>query len=172
MELNNGTSSGGTYVDTDRQSLLINMLQIMQNAHDLSQMEKQLNATQADFSLIVNTANNVQTKSYEFSSTLGMKGWFPQPNTTFASTNFYLNPAWQNIPAPTDATTWMGVTRRNHLLTSAAEGGVFDMTRFEALIDKRIQNGGARWKMTIYQMIYNTYDGSLYLKVNSKPKAG
>jgi hypothetical protein len=167
MELNSGSPSGGEYVDVNRQSLLINMLQIMQNSKDLQQMEKELNATQSDYSLIINTADNKQIKSYEFSSTLGMHTLFPPSDANFASTNFYLSDAWHGIPAPTDETTWMGVTRRNNLLNLSAAEKSFDIKTFESLMDKNIKDGGAVWDLTVYQIIFDPSDLSLYLKVHS-----
>lgn len=167
MELNNGTPSGGQFVDIDRQSLLINMLQIMQNSKDLQQMQKQLNATQSDYSLIINTADKKQVKSFEFSSTLGMHTVFPATDINFASTNFYLSDAWKDIPTPTDETTWMGVTRRNNLLNLSTSAKTFDIKSFETLMDKNIKDGGAVWDMTIYQIIFDPNDLSLYLKIHN-----
>ena len=171
MELNNGSPSGGSWINENRQSLLINLLQILQNSNDLSQMEKQLNATQSDYSLIINTANKDNSKSYEFSSTLGMKTVFPSSNDVFVSTNFYLNKTWENIPVETDATTWLGVTRRNNLLNLASQLEQFDIPAFELLMDKQIKNGGGAWDFTIYQLIFDMNDFSLYVKINKEGNA-
>lgn len=168
MELNSGSSSGGHYHEENRQSLLINMLQSMQNSANLQQLEKQLNATQSDYSLIVNITDKNLIKSFEFSSTLGMKNMVPQKNNTFVSTNFYLNNTWQNIPKPTDQNAWMAVTRRNNLLKLAQEKNIFNIDEFKSLMDKKIENGGAVWHATIYQMIFDPKDMALYLKINGQ----
>lgn len=167
MELNNGTPSGGKFVDQDKETLLVRLLQTIQNSKDMSQMEKQLNATQSDYSLIINTADAKQVKSYEFSSTLGMKDMFPPSNSVFVSTNFYLSDAWQGIPNPSDDTTWLGVTRRNNLLKLAAAQNIFDIDNFKTLMDTDIKNGGAVWPYTIYQIIFDTSNNVLYTKVNN-----
>src|SRR3990167_8857688 len=169
MELNNGTPSGGHAVDTDRQSLLINMLMTMQNAASLDQIEKQMNAAQSDFSLIINAASQNQSRSFEFSSNsiLGEKYFTPHENKTFALNNFYLNPDWGNeIPAPTDESTWMRVTRRNNLLTLANASDKFDISSFENLMNTPITQGGADWSLTIYQLIFDESSLSLYVKIN------
>ena len=168
MELNNGTPSGGTTVNIDRQSLLSNMLITLQNSITLSDIEKKMNATESDFSLIVNAADAAQTQSFEFSSILGLK--FLQPTTqTFVSTNFYLDPAWNNtIPIPTDTATWYGVTRRNNLLNLSAQAPQYDITAFEKTMDTSMANGGAVWALTIYQLIFDESDMTLYVKINNQ----
>ena len=170
VELNNGMPSGGDRVDTKRETLLIHLLHILQNSTDLKQLQKQLNATQSDFSLIINTANKTTVQSYEFSSTLGMKTVFPMKNTVFASTNFYLNQSWCEIPKPTDATTWLGVTRRKNLLNLADQSSSFDIASFEALMDKKVSEGGAIWHSTIYQIIVDMSNLTLYIKINHQAK--
>jgi hypothetical protein len=167
MEMNNGMPSGGSFINKNRQTLLINMLLALQNSTSLFQVETQLNAIQADYSLIVNTADANHVKSYEFSSTLGMKEMLPLPEMTFVSTNFYLNPAWKNIPPPSDATTWLGVTRRNNLLALADATPQLNITQFQTLMDKHILSGGAVWAPTIYQLIYDSSTQNLYVKINS-----
>ncbi len=169
MELNNGTPSGGHTVDTDRQSLLINLLTTLQNSTSLDQIEKQMNATRSDFSLIINTASQNQSRSFEFStnSTLGEKYFTPNNTQAFASTNFYLDSDWGNeIPTPTDESTWMGITRRNNLLTLANAADKFDVSHFENLMNTNITQGGADWPLTIYQLIFDESNLSLYVKIN------
>ncbi len=166
MELNNGTPSGGHFVNTDRQSLLINMLLTLQNSTSLAQVEKQMNAMESDFSLIVNSADKSNAESFEFSSTLGMKFFNTTTDMPFASTNFYLNPAWgSEIPQPVDSTTWRGVTRRDNLLSLASRYNKFDPQSFEDLMNRRIDDGGALWDLTIYQLIFDENDLSLYIKI-------
>lgn len=167
MELNNGMPSGGYFVDTTRESLLINMLGVLQNSNQVDQIDKQFRATETDYSLIANTATPNSTKSYEFSSTLGMRSFTPSQSQPFASTNFYLNDTWTNLPEPTDPTTWLGVTRRNNLLNLSASQNTFNAASFQQLMDTPIEKGGAVWAMTIYQIILDMSDLSLYLKANS-----
>jgi hypothetical protein len=164
LELNNGEPSGGFTVATDRKSLLINMLEQLQNSPSLEALTSQLLATQSDYSLIINSANGMSARSFEFSSTLGMKTNFPPSGETFVSTNFYLNTTWADIPVPSDKTTWMGITRRDNLLNLADAQDTFTVSSFQQLMDKNISQGGAVWGLTIYQMIYDT-GKDLYLKI-------
>lgn len=140
----------------------------MQNSSDLNQVQKQLKATQSDYSLIVNTADQKLAKSFEFSSTLGMNTVFPEKNEIFASTNYYLSKDWKNIPEPTDATTWTGVTRRNNLLNLVSQSDQIDISSFEKIMDKNMAQGGAAWNFTIYQLIFDSSDLSLYAKINNQ----
>lgn len=170
LELNNGQPSGGFSVEMERTTLLINMLEGLQNSQNLEALTHQLLATQSDYSLILNAANKTLTRSFEFSSTLGMRPEFPESGTTFVSTNFFLNTTWQGIPMPTDNTTWMGVTRRDNLLNLSSKKDLFDIEDFQDLMDTDIENGGALWPLTIYQIIYET-EGGLYLKIPQEPGA-
>mmetsp|Transcript_2184 Transcript_2184/g.2893 ORF Transcript_2184/g.2893 Transcript_2184/m.2893 type:complete len:354 (+) Transcript_2184:87-1148(+) len=166
MELNNGMPSGGTYVEQERQTLLINLLHIIQNSAHFAQADKQLMATQSDYSLIINMADHQFVKSYEYSSSLGMKPFSPALGQPFASTNYYQNSSWVGIPPPTDDTTWIGVTRRQNLLNLANSREVFGILEFQELMDTWLENGGAKWNMTIYQMIFDSTPQNLtiYLK--------
>lgn len=170
MELNNGSPSGGGTVDTNRQSLLANMLQIMQNSSDLTQMQKQLNATESDFSLIVNTADKTSAESYEFSSTLGMKHSFPLQDKTYVSTNYFQSKDWQGLPTPTDDNTWMGITRHNNLLNLVGSQDKINIKNFEKIMDTDITQGGGKWDMTIYQIIFNPKNNNLYLHTKGQTK--
>lgn len=163
MELNNGMPSGGDYVDTSRQSLLITMLEFNQNSVAFDQIGTQLRASQADYSLIINTANATSAVSYEFSTTLGMREFTPAAGDVFVSTNFFQNTTWGNlIPVPTDITTWDGVTRRDNLLNLAKEQDKFDVGSFQSLMEKDLAEGGGCWDMTIYQIISTGSD--LYVR--------
>ncbi|MCH9753523.1 MAG: hypothetical protein K0T99_01315 [Alphaproteobacteria bacterium] len=163
MELNNGMPSGGYYDDISRQSLLIDMLHINQGSSEFEQVGNQLRATQSDYSLIINTANATSAKSYEFSTTLGMKEFEPKKGEVFVSTNFFQNTTWGNeIPKPTDNTTWEGVTRRDNLLNLASKQEKFSVQDFQKLMEVGILDGGGCWPMTIYQIVFTGKD--LYVR--------
>jgi len=166
IELNNGMPSGGSTVTIDRESLLIQLLRVSQNSFDLEQVEQQLRAIESDYSLIINVANRQDVRSYEFSSVLGMKPFTPDFTTPFVSTNFYLNPAWKGVPEPTDEDTWLGVTRRNNLLSLVQSNTLHTVETVMNIMDRDIDHGGALWDFTIYQMIFDTSTFRLLLKVN------
>ena len=167
MELNNGMPSGGDAINTNTTSMLARMLQTLQNSNSINDVVNSLNEQQSDFSLIVNVADSNTPVSFEFSSNpkLGMKYYYPQSNDTFANTNYFLNPAWGNeIPIPTDISTWLGITRRDNLLNLASESGPFNLATVENLMETNIENGGAFWTPTIYQLIYDSSDMYLYIR--------
>jgi hypothetical protein len=166
MELNNGMYSGGTFVSTKRQSMLTSMLDTLLLSDSLAMAEEKMKKKQTDFSLIVNVADKSKTTSFEYSSVLGMRTFYPSNDTIFASTNFYLSPSWgKEVPPPMDAATWQGVTRRHNLLELAASQHQFDVKKLEKLMDKTIKTGGAVWDFTIYQLIFDESDLSLYAKI-------
>ncbi|OGT66176.1 MAG: hypothetical protein A3J38_06780 [Gammaproteobacteria bacterium RIFCSPHIGHO2_12_FULL_45_9] len=164
MELNNGEPSGGYVLASERKSLLINMLEFMQNAGSYQELQHALDATESDYSLIINTATPNETKSFEYSSEMGLRSFYPNQSDYFVSTNFYQNDTWSNTPAPTDETTWMGVTRRNNLLSLLSDTEKHTIDSVKAVMDTTITNGGAVWDLTIYQMIFDASNLSLYLK--------
>lgn len=164
LELNNGSPSGGSTVNTSATSLLATMQTSLEQAHSISEISQALNHLPADFSLIINAADAKQANSFEFSSTLGMKTNTPVLNNNFVSTNFYLNPNWQNIPKPNDISTWEGITRRNNLLKLMSQQTTYNLEDFKQLMDKNILQGGAKWLPTIYQIIYDTHAETLYLR--------
>lgn len=164
LELNNGMPSGGYEVNYTRQSLLIRLLEILQNSHNINQLKQQLISTLPDYSLIINAADNDETISVEFSSTSGHQVYVPSAKQPFVSTNYFQSTEWNNISIPTDESTWLGITRRNNLLHLANalsnEANAQDLMN---IMDKDINEGGARWGLTIYQIVFDTNDQSLYI---------
>ena len=166
MELNNGMYSGGYVIKHANRSLLTHMLDVLQHAKSLQQVEKMMKKKSADYSLIINAADKTAIESFEYSTTLGMKYFLPEKNAVFASTNHYLNPEWgMDIPPPLDEKTWLGVTRRKNLVDIANTTSLFDIASFEKEMDKSISAGGAVWDFTIYQLIFDESDLSLYVKI-------
>ncbi len=163
MELNNGMPSGGYYDALDRQSLLIDMLYVNQNSDNLETMERQLKAKESDYSLSINTADEKGTKSYEFSTTLGMKLDFPPNNEVYISTNFFQNETWVVSSELTDESTWLGISRRNNLINGVKEDSTIDDVK--QLLDRHHSDGGAKWDFTIYQIIFDTNSQELCLKI-------
>ena len=65
---------------------------------------------------------------------------------------------------PTDETTWQGVTRRNNLLQLAQKDQLLDVNSVKALMEVDIDNGGALWYMTIYQIVFQPENNFLSLR--------
>ena len=161
IALNNGMPSGGHAVNYNQQSLLVNMLIALQNSQNFTMMDKQLLEFASDYSLIINLADKSNVKSYEYSSFYGIKTHVPAENTNFVSTNFYLNETW-SMPVPTDELTWYGVSRRNNLLKNSHQAS--SPQDIMDLLDIKLDDGGASWSNTIYQIVFDTCKQNLYLK--------
>mgnify|MGYP003638995998 CR=1 FL=1 len=165
MELNDGSASGGSKVQTSRASMLSGMLTTLQHSNDLSQANQQLKQLDSDFSLIVNAADEKQSDSFEYSTTLGQQHY--SSASTLISTNYFLDPAWgSSIPKPNNISTALGITRRNHLLNLTNNTSPIDIAQFKTLMAKRLLAGGAAWDFTVYQLIYDTSTQALYVRYN------
>eukprot|EP01084_Bolivina_argentea_P298257 513959_1 len=165
MELNNGEPSGGFTVIQERQTLLIKLLETLQNSYSMNDVVMQMNSFQSDYSLIINTNDaKCNGQSFEYSSTLGMKPFYFVNNQSFVSTNFFLNNTWENIPPPTDNTTWNGVTRRNNLLNLTSSLKQYDSNDLLDIMNVTLENGGALWNLTIYQIVFDSSTFSLFLR--------
>lgn len=163
IELNNGMPSGGYEVNHDAQSMLITLLEIAQNSESFAQMDKLLSARDSDYSLVINTANKTHVKSYEFSSFKGDKHFVPNKNSVFVSTNFFQNETWDSNAELTDESTWLGISRRSNLINGVKENSSIEDVK--QLLDVHHSNSGAKWDLTIYQIIFDTNTQELCLKV-------
>ncbi|WPX97731.1 C45 family autoproteolytic acyltransferase/hydolase [Candidatus Fokinia crypta] len=161
VEFNNGSPSGGKAVNQNSESLLIKLLNTLQNSGSLSELDTKLKKLDSDYSLIVNVASKERVQSYEYSSYSGMKTFTPDEDSVYVSTNFYLNETWESI-TPSDENTWLGVSRRDNLLNLAQN--VISVSDVMNMMDKKISDGGGMWNLTIYQMVYDTGANDLYLK--------
>ncbi|AIF80972.1 hypothetical protein I862_02045 [endosymbiont of Acanthamoeba sp. UWC8] len=166
-EFNNGMPSGGFAVDTSKETLLATLLKAVQSSRNLSEFKDEMYSLEADYSLIINAASHNETHSYEFSPLLGMRPYYPILNQPYGSTNFFHNDTWGDIPAPTDESTWLGVSRRDNLVNFLHDKGGCDIECFKDLMDKSMDKGGSVWDYTIYQIIYDSFNKNIYLKINS-----
>jgi hypothetical protein len=163
IALNNGMPSGGFEVNDNVQSMLITLLETIQNSSNFSQMDKILSSHNSDYSLIINTADQNHVKSYEFSSFKGNRSFIPEENKVFVSTNFYQDDSWNNINKANDKSSWLGISRRDNLLNSAKKESTIE--DIKDLLDLKYIDGGAKVDRTIYQVIFDTKSQELYLKI-------
>ena len=182
MELNNGMPSGGFEVNNKAPSMLSDMLDIMLQSDSSMEAQRALERTHHfDFSLIVNIADAHQTYSNELSTMLGQHAL--HPNNLFVSTNYFLSQDWsgvQKVVKPTDKNSWLGVSRREHLLhqiskASAVSKGLSASSSLNVQVLEHIMNmsflkGGAKVKHTIYQIIYAPKTQDLYLHTKGAVK--
>lgn len=155
VELNNGMPSGGFKTDHSRTSLLINLLEAIQNSEDMTQLNRQLSTLNSDYSLVINTANSTHVKSFEFSASksLMLESAFVEDLPT-VSTNFFINSDW-NQTVPDDDKCWLGVTRRNNLLAHLETDDKLSVLDLQNIMDLNIDQGGAKWDYTLYQIIFD-----------------
>ncbi|MED7818661.1 MULTISPECIES: C45 family peptidase [unclassified Francisella] len=166
IELNNGFFSGGSTINSNRETMLIQTLNALRTSKDLSQLDDKLKATQSDFSLIINAGDNHNVLSYEYSSTKGHKKDNIQPGSNFVVTNNFLSPEWENlIPKPNAKSMDLSVTRRENLENLINSYQTIDIPTAEKIMDKKVKNGGAKNLYTIYQIIYDTKTKDLYLNL-------
>jgi hypothetical protein len=166
VEFNNGMPSGGFYTDHSRESLLINLLESLQNSATMDQLDKQLSALNSDYSLVVNTVNQTHAKSFEYSSTHGMKSSNFTNNEIVSSTNFFTNPTW-SFEVPTNEACWLGHTRRENLLSLAQSDSNISIDDLKQMLGLNIENGGGSWAYTLYQLIFDTSSLALMVKMPS-----
>jgi hypothetical protein len=139
------------------------MMTILQSAKSLAEAKTQLSALDVDYSLIINAVDSSCAISYEFSSSLGLKQYVPDPRKVFVSTNFYLSKEWEGIAAPSDVSCY-AVTRRNNLLNLLADQEHVGVEKLQAILDITMEQGGAVWDSSIYQVIWDPQSFMLYLK--------
>lgn len=163
VELNNGMPSGGYYTEHSRETLLINLLESLQNSANMAQLDRQLSALNSDYSLVINTANATHVKSFEYSSTKGMKASNFTNKEIVVSTNFFTNENW-GLSTPSDNECWLGVTRRDNLLQLTNNRTTLSVNDLQFILDLHIENGGAKWDYTIYQIIFDTSSLDLLIK--------
>jgi len=162
VELNNGMPSGGFDTDHTRESLLINLLEVLQNSASLNQLDKQLSALNSDYSLVINIANTTHTKAFEYSALHGMKSTDHTSDEVVVSTNFFTHQGW-SFAIPSDEACWLGHTRRDNLIGLSASDNNITVEDLQNILDKNIENGGGSWEYTLYQLIFDT--GALELRL-------
>jgi len=170
LELNNGAPSGGGPVNKSaKPSMLIKMLDFLKSSSDFGELSEKLSESRSDYSLIVNAASPIEGASFEYSapnSTVHFDRF--EIDESFVSTNFFLNPKWV-LPPPTDNDTFIGVTRRENLLELLDRYEPVSVDQLKEIMDMDLMEGGAKWVMTIYQILYDYNSRLLSLKV---PSAG
>lgn len=160
-EFNNGEPSGGTVLNENTTTMLGNLFLFDESSSNFEDLDDQLSKAGTDYSLIVNTVSGLtnEVNSYEFSTTLGMrKNKMDEKNQdVYVSTNYFQNSTWDDeIPVPTDENSWMGVTRRNNLmklLTQKSGDSSYSFEEFKQIMNTTIDQGGAVWKLSIYQIV-------------------
>lgn len=169
LELNSGKalkSAKWAFVnDHERKSILIKLLEMLQCSPTLDKLTNELKSIQSDTTLIINACNQTTTRSFEFSSTLGMKPFFPEANASFVTTNFFLNSSWANIssslsiPVNDSQVHWDAVSRRNNLLDLVGLNKTYTLADALDIANQTV------WKdFTIYQIVYDSSKLTVHLR--------
>jgi hypothetical protein len=168
IEFNNGGPSGGYEVAPFKKSMLIQLLEMLQTSEDLAQLNAQMLAADSDYSLIVNAASATEIRSMEYSATKGKMPYTPGFDRAFVSANIYQNEAW-TLPRVAESDSWNSCRRQNNLSKLTNRGDLF-VQHIMDIMDLDIEEGGAKWSNTIYQIICHPATNDLYIKRNSIDK--
>ncbi len=92
------------------------------------------------------------------------------PDGLLVSTNYFVNDEWL-FAVPSDSQSWEGITRRNNLieLCESNKGKLDEETMME-IIDKTLEEGGAKNKLTVYQMVVIPRTKTLWLQITDGSK--
>ncbi|WP_150468071.1 C45 family autoproteolytic acyltransferase/hydolase [Francisella sp. SYW-9] len=164
IELNNGFLSGGSSVNTNRETMLIQMLNMLRTSKNIQQLDNKLKATQSDFSLIISAGDNNKAVSYEYSSTNGHRKDNIQPNSNFVVTNNFLSTKWGDlVPSPNMKTMGSSIIRKENLTRLIDNYQSIDIPTAKKIMDTDIESGGAKNPYTIYQIIYDILKQKIYI---------
>lgn len=168
LQLNNGMPSGGYQTNFGRRTMLIRMLELMQDSETLGDVSRSLRASQSDYSLILNAASPLGVASHEFSSFNGSRQLSSLPlHRAFVSTNFFQAPEW-GLPQPSNLQSWWAPLRRQNMQRLLAESSEHSMESLEAVMDLPMAVGGSKWSLTIYQIIFRPQDLRLSIRSIAK----
>jgi hypothetical protein len=173
VELNSGQPSGGYVENNQAENLGATILTAIQVSDTLGAIEKKLQKTSTDFSLIVNVTDSKKMANFEYSTSpiLGMQNYRPNGNEVFVATNFFTNPLWgSKIPTPIGSRLEFGVERHAGLSSLLSKLPLIDIEAFKRAMSVSVNQGGAVHSGTIYQIIFDPYHMDLYIKTANQPK--
>ncbi len=137
---------------------------------ELSDMDLFFNTVNCSSSYIINVADENQGLSFEWCPTGVKHGGEDLPDGLLVSTNYYVNDEW-SFAVPTDAQSWEGITRRNNLIKLCkCNKGKLDENSMMEIIDKTIDEGGAKNNLTVYQLVVVPKTKTLWLQITGGSK--
>ncbi len=169
-ELNNGKPSANINAPNQRITGTTMLFESMFEIDELSDMDIFFNTVNCSSSYIINVADENQGLSFEWCP-IGVKhGGEDLPDGLLVSTNYYVNDEW-SFAVPPDDKSWNGITRRNNLikLCKINKGKLNEKSMME-IIDKTIDEGGARNKLTVYQLVVVPRTKTLWLQITGGSK--
>lgn len=121
-------------------------------------------AIQSDIALIWSAATSNQSLTYEFTPFVGMGVYQSATGTPQVATNYFQAETWGSlIPPANDFLSWNGITRAKNLRQLLVAGG-HNFETLKILMDRTIEQGGAKWGDTAYQLLYDPKNAVLLLK--------
>lgn len=165
LELNNGKPSANVKSPNKRVTGTTMLFESLFEADELSDMEFFFNTVNCSSSYIINVADENKGQSFEWCPIGVLHGEKTLPDGLLASTNYYVNPNWQ-FDVPTEEKSWLGQTRRNNLIDLCEKNkGKIDEKKMMEIINKTVEEGGAKNELTVYQMVVVPKKRRLWLQI-------
>ncbi len=169
-ELNNGKPSANIKSPDQRITGTTMLFESMFEIDELSDMDLFFNTVNCSSSYIINVADENQGLSFEWCPVGVKQGGEDLPDGLLVSTNYYVNNEW-SFAVPTDAQSWEGITRRNNLIKLCKMNkGKLDEKSMMEIIDKTVDEGGAKNNLTVYQLVVVPKTKTLWLQITGGSK--
>lgn len=169
-ELNNGKPSANIKSPDQRITGTTMLFESMFEIDELKDMDLFFNTVNCSSSYIINVADENEGQSFEWCP-IGVKhGEEDLPDGLLVSTNYYVNKEWQ-FAVPSDSQSWDGITRRNNLIELCESNkGKIDEKIMMEIIDKTEEEGGAKNKLTVYQLVVVPKTRTIWLQITGGSK--
>ncbi len=165
LELNNGRPSAPIKSPDFRVTGTTMLFECLFEADQLEDMDLFFNTVNCSSSYIINVADENKGYSYEWCPVGVKKGGEDLPDGLLVSTNYYVNPDWL-FSVPSDDASWSGLTRRQNLIDRCEEQkGNIDESKMMEIINKTVEDGGAKNDLTVYQMVVVPKTKTLWLQI-------
>ncbi len=165
LELNNGKPAANIKSPDKRVTGTTMLFECLFEADELNDAELFFNTVNCSSSYIINVADENEGRSFEWCPVGVKHGGEDLPEGLLVSTNYYVNPDWL-FPIPSDESCWSGQTRRRNLVERCEEQkGDLDEEKMMEIIDKTLDEGGARNDLTVYQMVVVPKTKMLWLQI-------
>lgn len=165
LELNNGKPSANIKSPDPRITGTTMLFECLFESDELSDMDLFFNTTNCSSSYIINVADENKGQSFEWCPVGVKHGESTLPNGLLVSTNYYVNKDWL-FNTPSDKNSWSGITRRNNLIELCENNkGKIDAEKMMEIINKTVEEGGAKNDLTVYQLVVVPKTKILWLQI-------
>ncbi|MCR4892100.1 MAG: hypothetical protein K5989_07980 [Lachnospiraceae bacterium] len=165
LELNNGRPSANIKSPDVRITGTTMLFECLFEADELSDMDLFFNTVNCSSSYIINVADENEGQSFEWCPIGVSNGGEDLPEGLLVSTNYYVSKDWL-FSTPTDEASWKGITRRQNLIDLCERNkGKLDEEKMMEIIDKTVEEGGAKNNLTVYQLVVVPGRKTLWLQI-------